>query len=163
MPCPAIGPKRFQTHPDQFRQAQNWLYSTKCFETVQTIWTSPKLIWAYFGPMEGQGIVFKDRLLELFKKHLNPKRCGLFGQLRMRGVSKSDRWEIAVSGCFNFHPSSTNSTLNKSWHLHVKFETSVRSLKSKVWPQEISEVTEVKMKKILCENPKITNFCLTEM
>ena len=26
--------------------------------------------------------------------------------------------------------------------------------------QEVSEVTKVKMKKILCENPKITNFVL---
>ena len=33
----------------------------------------------------------------------------------------------------------------------------------KVWPQEVSEVTEVKMKKILDKNPKITNVCVTEM
>ena len=39
----------------------------------------------------------------------------------------------------------------------------MRSLKLKVWPQEVSEVTEVKMKKILDENPKINNFCVTEM
>ena len=40
----------------------------------------------------------------------------------------------------------------------------MRSLKLIVWPQEVSEVTEVKMKKkILSENPKIANFSLTEM
>ena len=49
------------------------------------------------------------------------------------------------------------------WSLQLKFETSVRSLKLIVWPQEVSEVTKVKMKKILGENPKITNFCLTKM
>jgi hypothetical protein len=27
-----------------------------------------------------------------------------------------------------------------------------------VWPQEVLEVTEVKVKKILDENPKIANF-----
>ena len=93
---------------------------------------------------------------------INPKRCGLFGQLRRRGGSKSARWEIAVSGCFNVHPSSTNSTSYESRHLQLKFETSVRSLKLIVWPQDVSEVNEVKMKKIWGENPKITNFWLTE-
>ena len=39
----------------------------------------------------------------------------------------------------------------------------MRSLKLIVWPQEVSEVTEVKMKKIIGENPKIINFCLTDM
>ena len=38
----------------------------------------------------------------------------------------------------------------------------MKSLKLKVWPQEVSEVTEVKIK-FLNENPKIINFCLTEM
>ena len=31
-----------------------------------------------------------------------------------------------------------------------------------LWPQEVSEVTEVKMKKIWGENPRIPNFWLTE-
>ena len=81
----------------------------------------------------------------------------------MRGGAKSARWKIAVSGCFNFHSSSTNSISYESWHLQLKFETSLRSLRVIVWPQEVSEVTEVKMIKILGENPKITNFCLTEV
>ena len=34
----------------------------------------------------------------------------------------------------------------------------MRSLKLRVWPKEVSEVTEVKMKKILGENSKIVNF-----
>ena len=97
------------------------------------------------------------------KFNINPSWCGLFGQLRMRGGSKMTHWEIAVSGCSNFHSSSTNITSYESWHFQLKFETSVRSLKLIVWPQEVSEVTEVKIKKILGENPKITNFCLTEM
>ena len=58
----------------------------------------------------------------------------------------SAQWVIAVSGCFNFYPRSTNSTSYESWHLQKKFETSVRSLNLIVWPQDISEVTEVKMK-----------------
>ena len=56
---------------------------------------------------------------------------------------------------FNFHSSSTNSISYESWHLQLKFETSVRSLKLIVWPQEVWEVTEVKMKKILGEISKI--------
>ena len=36
-------------------------------------------------------------------------RALYFGQLRRRG-GKMTHWEIAVSGCFNFHPSSTNSS-----------------------------------------------------
>ncbi len=79
------------------------------------------------------------------------------------GRSKMTHWEIVISEFFNFHPRSTNIILYKSWHPQLKFETSVSSMKVTVWPQEVSEVTEVKMKKILGENPKITNFCLTEM
>ena len=62
------------------------------------------------------------------------------------------------SGSFNFYPSSTNNILYKSLHLPLKFETSVRLLRLIVWPQEVSEVTEVKVRKILDENPKIANF-----
>ena len=91
-------------------------------------------------------------------------RKSLFWDINTFVVSKSSaHWEITVSGCFNFHSSSTNSISYESWHLQLKFETSVRSLKCIVWPQKVSEVTEVKMKKILDENPKITNFCVTEM
>ena len=39
----------------------------------------------------------------------------------------------------------------------------MRSLNLIVWPQEVLEVTEVKMKKIIDKIPKITNFCLTDM
>ena len=81
----------------------------------------------------------------------------------MRGGSKMTHWEIGVSGCFNFHPSSTNSISYESWHFQLKFETSVRSLKLIVWPQEVSEGTEVKIKKNLGENPKIANFGPTKM
>ena len=34
------------------------------------------------------------------------------------------------------------------FHLQIKFETSLRLLRLIVWPQEVLEVTEVKMKKI---------------
>ena len=71
---------------------------------------------------------------------------------------KMTHWEIGVSECFNFYPSSTNSTSYKSWHLQLKFETSLRSLKLIVWPEEVSEVSEVKMKKILCIDYKIVSF-----
>ena len=91
----------------------------------------------------------------------NPKRCGLFGQLGRRGGGvKMTHWEIVVSGCFNFYPSSTNSISYESWNIQLKFETSVRSQKLIVWPQEVSEVTEVKMKKILGEILKSSVFDL---
>ena len=80
------------------------------------------------------------------------------GGAREGGRVKMTFKEIVVSRCFNFHQSSTNSALYESWHLQLKFETSVRWLKLIVWPQEVSEVTKVKMKKILGENSKIVNF-----
>ena len=92
----------------------------------------------------------------------NPNQCGLFGQLRRRGGVKMTRWEIAVSGHSNFGTDQTNIVSYESWHLQLKFETSLRLLRLIVWPQEVSEVTEVKMKKIWGENPRITNFWLTE-
>ena len=39
----------------------------------------------------------------------------------------------------------------------------MRSLKPIVCLQQVSEVTEVKIKKIWCKNPKLINFGLTEM
>ena len=81
-----------------------------------------------------------------------------FWSVKDAGVVPKCQWDIAVSGCFNFYPRSTNSTSYKSWHLQLKFETSVRSLKLVVWPQEVSEVTKVKIKKILGENSKIVSF-----
>ena len=78
---------------------------------------------------------------------VNPKRCGLFGQLRRRGGIKVSHFRIMVSGGLNFHSSYTNSTSYESWHIQLNFETLVRSLRLIVWPQEVTEVTEVKMKK----------------
>ena len=101
---------------------------------------------------------------QTFKKgsQFNPKRCGLFGQLRRRGGIKVSHFRIMVSGGLNFHSSYTNSTSYESWHIQLNFETLVRSLRLIVWPQEVTEVTEVKMKKKIGENYKITNFWLTE-
>ena len=82
-----------------------------------------------------------------FWPYVNPKRCGLFGQLRMRGGVKVSLWQIMVSGHSNFGTDQTNSVSYESWHLQLKFETSLRSLRLILWPQEVSEVTEVKMKK----------------
>ena len=79
--------------------------------------------------------------------------CGLFGQLRMRGGVKVSLWQIMVSGHSNFHTDQTNSV-----HSQLKFETSLRSLRLILWPQEVSEGTEVKILKILGENPRIANF-----
>ena len=78
---------------------------------------------------------------------LNPSWCGLFGQLRRRGGIKVSHFRIMVSGGLNFHSSYTNSTSYESWHFQLNFETLVRSLRLIVWPQEVTEVTEVKMKK----------------
>ena len=61
-----------------------------------------------------------------------------------------------------FYFRSTNSNSYESWHLQLKFETLLRLLRLILWPQEVSEVTEVKMKKIWGENPRIPNFWLTE-
>ena len=75
---------------------------------------------------------------------LNSKRCGLFGQLRSWGRgSKMAHWERAVSGCFNFHSNSTNSTSYESWHIQLNFEILVRSLRHEVWPQEVTEVVKI--------------------
>ena len=79
---------------------------------------------------------------------VNPNQCGLFGLLRMRGGVKMTHCEIAVSEHSNFGTDQTNIVSYESWHLQLKFETSLRSLRLIVWPQEVSEVTEVKMKKI---------------
>ena len=78
---------------------------------------------------------------------INPSWCGLFGQLRRRGGIKVSHFRIMVSGGLNFHSSYTNSTSYESWHFQLNFETLVRSLRLIVWPQEVTEVTEVKMKK----------------
>ena len=81
------------------------------------------------------------------KNRLNPNQCGLFGQLRRRGGIKVSHFRIMVSGGLNFHSSYTNSTLYESWHFQLNFETLVRSLRLTVWPQEVTELTEVEMKK----------------
>ncbi len=64
------------------------------------------------------------------------------------GGSKMTLREIVVSGGSNFDTDPTNSVSYKSWHPQLKFETSLRSVRLIVWPQEVSKVTEVKMKKI---------------
>ena len=64
------------------------------------------------------------------------------------GGVKMTHGEIAVSEHSNFGTDKTNIVSYESWHLQLKFETSLRSLRLIVWPQEVSEVTEVKMKKI---------------
>ena len=67
------------------------------------------------------------------------------------GGAKSAHWEILVSGHSNFGTDQKNIVSYESWHLQLKFETSLRSLRLIVWPQEVLEVTEVKMKKINSE------------
>ena len=119
-------------------------YETKYFVTTTGVTQSCTPSYVVFVFLCVNAIVVHNGI-----PGVNPKRCGLFCQLRMRGGSKSAQWEMAVSGCFNFHPNSTNSTSYESWHLQLKFETSLRSLRLILWPQEVSEVTEVKMKKNL--------------
>ena len=65
-----VRPKRFWTHPNQLRQAQKRIlfFDENVLKPFQTIWTGPKSIWTYFGPMEGQGIIFKE--LGSFKNRL---------------------------------------------------------------------------------------------
>jgi hypothetical protein len=57
-----------------------------------------------------------------------------------------------VSEHTNFGIDQTNIVSYESWHLQLKFETSLRSLRLIVWSQEVSEVTEVKMKKNEAKN-----------
>ena len=52
-----------------------------------------------------------------------------------------------VSGGFNFDTDPTNSVSYESWHPQLKFETSLRLVSLIVWPQEVLEATEVKIKK----------------
>ena len=79
------------------------------------------------------------------------------------GGGKMTHWEIAASGRSNFGTDQTNIVSYESWHFQLQFETSFRSLRLIVWPQEVSKVTEVKMKKIWGGNSKIVNFWLREM
>ena len=76
---------------------------------------------------------------------------------------KVSLWQITVSGHSNFGTYQTNSVSYESWYLELKFETSLRLLRLILWPQDVSEVTEVKMKKNWGENSRITNFWLKEM
>ena len=69
-------------------------------------------------------------------------------------------YEIVVSGGSNFDTDPTNSVSYKSWHFQLDFETSLRSLRLIVGPQDVSEVMEVKMKKIWGEILKSPIFDL---
>ena len=71
-----------------------------------------------------------------------------FWSVKDAGGGQNDPLKIAVSGHSNFGTDQTNIVSYESWHLQLKFETSLRLLRLIVWPQEVSEVTEVKMKKI---------------
>ena len=138
-----------------------WTCSIIFFQNAQWF----QLGWR-IGPKESKQLL---KLLVVLMLHLlflgkfNPKRCGLFGQLRRRGGVKVSLLQITFSGHSNFGTDSTNSVSYESWHLQLKFETSLRLLRLILWPQEVSEVTEVKMKKIWGEIPRIANFWLTEM
>ena len=70
-----------------------------------------------------------------------------FWSVKEAGGIKVSHFRIMVSGGLNFHSSYTNSTSYESGHFQLNFETLVRSLRLIVWPQEVTEVTEVKMKK----------------
>ena len=70
-----------------------------------------------------------------------------FWSVKKAGGSKMTLWEIVVSGGSNFDTDPTNSVSYESWQPQLKFETSLRSVRLIVWPQEVSKVTEVKMKK----------------
>ena len=83
-----------------------------------------------------------------------------FWSVKEAGWFKVSHFRIMVSGGLNFYSSYTNSTSYE--RIQLKFETSVRSLRLIVWPQEVMEVTQVKMKKKIGENSKITIFRLTE-
>ena len=56
-------------------------------------------------------------------------------------------WDPLVSECFNFYFSSTNCTSYKSWHLQLKLETSVTSLKLLVGSRRLKKWPRSKRKK----------------
>ena len=116
--------------------------------------------YALFATLQSMKQTFQPKKKAAFIR-INPKRCGLFGQLRRRGGSKMTLWVVSRSS--NFDTDITDSVSYESWHLQLKFETSLRSLRLILLPQEVSEVTEVKVKKIWDEIPRIANFWLTEM
>ena len=72
----------------------------------------------------------------------------VFWSVKYAGGGQSVPIQITVSGHSNFGNDQRNIVSYKSWHLQLKFETSLRSVRLIVWPQEVSEVTEVRMKKI---------------
>ena len=81
-----------------------------------------------------------------------------FWSVKEAGGIKVSHFRIMVSGGLNFHSSYTNSTSYESWHIQLNFETLVRSLRLILWPQEVTEVREVKMKKKMPKIIKSTIF-----
>ena len=55
------------------------------------------------------------------------------------------------NGGFHFDTHQTNSATYESWHLQLKFESSLSLLRLILWPKEVLEMTEVKMKKMNTE------------
>ena len=58
---------------------------------------------------------------------------------------------------------STNSISNESWYLQLKFETLLRSLRSKFGPLEVAEVAKVQARKKWFMFSKIFNFWATKL
>jgi hypothetical protein len=83
----------------------------------------------------------------LFYQGFNPKRPGLFGQLDTRGGGCGSPFWRTQSRASKFSFLSTNSISYKSWYLQLKFETLLRSLRSKLGPLEAAEVAKVQARK----------------
>ena len=82
----------------------------------------------------GSKSFFKFKYIHNFLM-FNPKRHGVFGQL--------DAWKMQSRAS----KLSTNSILYETWYLQLKFETLLRSLRSKFGPLEVVEVAKVQVRK----------------
>ena len=71
---------------------------------------------------------------------INPKRCGLFGLLDMRGGADSTHFGKTYCYSSKFHFRATNRVSYESWGLYLKFDTLLRLLRLKLRPREVAEV-----------------------
>ena len=97
----------------------------------------------------------------MVRRGFNPKARWVFGQLH-GGWAESTHFGKRSLVPPHFHSRPTNSISYKSWHNQLKFDTLLRLLRLKLWPQEVAEVARVQAKKDSIKNSEICNFWATQ-
>ena len=82
----------------------------------------------------------------MVRRGFNPKARWVFGQLH-GGWAESTHFGKRSLVPPHFHSRPTNSISYKSWHNQLKFDTLLRLLRLKLWPQEVAEVARDQAKK----------------